>query len=121
MRPKTIADYIKSFPPLTQKKLREMIKLVRSAAPKADEGIKWSMPALSYKRILVMFAGFKNHIGFYPTPAAMEAFAKELKNYKTGRGSVQFPLEKPLPKTLIKKLTTLRVKQSIEEDGKWRS
>jgi uncharacterized protein YdhG (YjbR/CyaY superfamily) len=120
MKPKNISQYILSYPKKTQKKLREMLELVRSSAPKAEEGIKWAMPALSYKRILVMFAGFKHHIGFYPTALAMAAFAKELKKFKTGRGSVQFPLNKPLPKALIRKITTYRVKQVIEKDGKWR-
>jgi uncharacterized protein YdhG (YjbR/CyaY superfamily) len=118
---KTIAGYIKLRPPESQKKLREMLKLVKSATPKADEGIKWSMPALSYKRILVMFAGFKHHIGFYPTVAAMKPYLKDLEKFKTGKGSIQFPLNKPLPKALIKKITATRVKQAIEQDGKWRS
>ncbi len=120
-KPKTIGEYIKNYPAPEQKKLREMLKLTRQAAPKAEEGIKWSMPALSYKRILVMFAGFKHHIGFYPTAAAMEAFTKETSKFKTGRGSIQFPLSEPLPKALIKKITTFRVKQAIEKDGKWRT
>ena len=121
VKPKTIGEYIKNYPTPEQKKLREMLQLVRQAAPKAQEGIKWSMPSLSYKRILVMFAGFKHHIGFYPTAAAMKAFAKETSKFKTGRGSIQFPLDKPLPKALIKKITAYRVKQAIEKDGKWRT
>ena len=120
-KPKNITEYIKTYPPQTQKKLREMLAYVRLAAPKAEEGIKWSMPALSYKRILVMFAGFNHHIGFYPTASAMKAFTKDLSKYKTGRGSIQFPLDKPLPKSLILKITACRVKKSVEKDGKWRT
>jgi uncharacterized protein YdhG (YjbR/CyaY superfamily) len=79
------------------------------------------MPAYSYRRILVMFGGFKHHIGFFPTAAAMKAFAKDLSKFTTGRGSIQFPLEKPLPLALIHKLVAFRVRQSIEKDGKWRT
>ena len=121
MKPKSISQYIQTFPKDTQKKLREMLECVRGAAPKAEEGIKWSMPALFYKRILVMFAGFKHHIGFYPTASAMKAFTKNLTKFKTGRGSIQFPLDKPLPKTLIRKITAYRVKEVLQQDGKWRS
>ena len=79
------------------------------------------MPAYSYERILVTFAVFKNHIGFYPTPSAVEAFAKSLTKYKTATGSIQFPLDQPLPLSLITKITKFRVKQSVEEDIKWKS
>jgi uncharacterized protein YdhG (YjbR/CyaY superfamily) len=120
IKPKSIGEYIGNYPAKTQKKLREMLTLVKSRAPKAEEGIRWSMPALSYKRILVMFTAFKHHVGFYPTVAAMKPFLKDLEKFKTGKGSIQFPLDKPLPKTLIRKITARRVKQSIEQDGKWR-
>ena len=96
-------------------------KTIRAAAPGATEGLKWSMPAYSYQRILVTFAVFKNHIGFYPTPPAVEAFAKSLTKYKTAKGSIQFPLDQPLPLSLITKITKFRVKQSVEEDTKWKS
>jgi uncharacterized protein YdhG (YjbR/CyaY superfamily) len=79
------------------------------------------MPAFSYRRILVMFAAFKHHIGFYPTRSAMSAFAQELSKFTTGRGSIQFPLEKPLPIPLIRKITALRVRESLEKDGKWKT
>jgi uncharacterized protein YdhG (YjbR/CyaY superfamily) len=120
-KPKDVAEYISAAPTDAQKKLKEMRATIRAAAPGADESLKWSMPAYSYKRILVTFAAHKNHIGFYPTPSAIKAFAKELKNYQTAAGSVQFPLEKPLPITLIKKITAFRVKESLENDGKWRT
>jgi uncharacterized protein YdhG (YjbR/CyaY superfamily) len=86
-----------------QDKLRQLHECIRKAAPGATEGLKWSMPAYSYKRILVTFAVFKNHIGFYPTPSAIKTFAKELEKYKTAEGSVQFPLDKKLPLPLINK------------------
>ena len=120
-KPKTIADYIKAAPKEAQVKLKEMVKIIRSAAPKAEEGLKWSMPAFSFKRILVTFAAFKNHIGFYPAPSAVKAFKKELVKYKTAKGSIQFPLNKPLPASLVKKITAFRVKEAVEKDGKWRT
>jgi len=120
-RPKSIDDYIAAAPSKAQKKLREIRSCIRKAAPGAVEGLKWSMPSFSYKRILVMFALHKTHIGFYPTPSAVKAFEKELSKFAFGRGSVQFPLEKPLPLPLIRKITSFRVKESVEQDGKWRS
>ena len=120
-KPKDIDQYIAAAPTDAQKKLREMRKCIRDAAPGAVESLKWSMPAFSYKRILVTFAAFKHHIGFYPTPSALEAFADELSKYVTGPGSIQFPLDKPLPLSLIKKITAFRVKESLQQDKKWRT
>ena len=94
---------------------------IRASAPGAAEGLKWSMPAYSYRRILVTFAGFKHHIGFYPTPSAVKAFAKQLSGFKTAAGSIQFPLDKPLPLELIRKITAFRVRESVEEDKKWKT
>src|SRR5438128_1261033 len=92
---------------------------IRKSAPGAKESLKWGMPAFSYRRILVMFAAFKHHIGFYPTPSAVRAFANDLSKFATAKGSIQFPLEKPLPLALIRKITAFRVRESIEEDRKW--
>jgi len=120
-RPKTIDEYIQAAPKGVQKKLREMRACIRAAAPGAKEGLKWGMPAFSYRRILVTFAAFKNHIGFYPTSSAVTAFAKDLSKFSTARGSIQFPLEKPLPLSLVRRITAFRVKQSVEQDKKWRT
>jgi uncharacterized protein YdhG (YjbR/CyaY superfamily) len=120
-RPTSIAEYIDAAPKETQKKLRDLYSCIRKAAPGAKEGLKWGMPSFSYDRILVTFRAFKNHIGFYPTPAAVKAFEKELSGYKTASASIQFPLEKPLPLPLIRKITAFRVKDSVEKDGKWRT
>src|SRR5260370_35151473 len=79
------------------------------------------MPAFSYRRILVTFAAFQHHIGFYPTPSAVRAFANDLSKFATAKGSIQFPLEKPLPLPLIRKITAFRVRESIEADRKWRT
>ena len=120
-RPANVAEYINAAPKEARKKLREMRACIRQAAPGATESLKWSMPAFSYRRILVMFAGFKHHIGFYPTPSAVKAFAKELSKFATARGSIQFPLEKPLPLPLIRRITAFRVRESAEQDKKWRT
>src|SRR3990172_10967539 len=119
-KPKTISEYIEAAPKETRDKLREMCMCIREAAPGAKEGLKWGMPAFSYRRILVTFAVFKHHIGFYPTPSAVKAFAKNLSRFKTAKGSIQFPLEKPLPLPLIRKITAFRVRESNEKDRKWK-
>lgn len=120
IKPVTIEEYISAAPNDTREKLCEMYSCILAAAPGAKEGLKWGMPSFSYQRILVTFAVFKNHIGFYPTPSAIKAFEKNLSEYTTAKGSVQFPLEKPLPLSLIRKMTQFRVKQSIEKDSKWK-
>jgi uncharacterized protein YdhG (YjbR/CyaY superfamily) len=120
-RPKSITEYIDAAPKEAQKKLREMHAGIRKSAPGATESLKWEMPAFSYRRILVTFAAHKTHIGFYPTPSAVSAFAKELSKFVTAKGSIQFPLEKPLPLPLIRKITAFRVRESIEKDEKWKT
>jgi uncharacterized protein YdhG (YjbR/CyaY superfamily) len=120
-RPQTITEYIDAAPKETQKKLREMRACIRKSAPGAKEGLKWGMPAFSYRRILVTFAAHKTHIGFYPTPSAVSAFAKELSKFATAKGSIQFPLTKVLPLPLIRKITAFRVQESIEQDKKWKT
>jgi uncharacterized protein YdhG (YjbR/CyaY superfamily) len=119
--PKSVDEYIAAAPKVSQKKLREMRACVRAAAPGATEALKWGMPAFSYRRILVAFGWFRNHIGFYPTPSAVKAFADDLREFTTASASVQFPLGKPLPLSLIRKMTEFRVRESLEEDKKWRT
>lgn len=121
VRPESITEYINAAPKEAQKKLREIRACIRSAAPGARESLKWGMPGFSYDRILVTFAAFKNHIGFYPTPSAVKAFARELSRFDTAKASIKFPLDKPLPLTLIRKITAFRVRESIEDDKKWRT
>ncbi len=120
-KPTTITEYINAAPAPVRKKLRELRACIRKAAPGATEGLKWGMPAFSHRRILVTFAAFKNHIGFYPTPSAVRAFAEDLSGFATAKGSIQFPLEKPLPLRLIREITAFRVRESQEDDKKWRS
>jgi uncharacterized protein YdhG (YjbR/CyaY superfamily) len=121
IKPTSIEEYIDAAAPEVQKKLWQMHDCIRKAAPGATEGLKWSMPAYSYQKILVSFAVFKQHIGFYPMPSVIKTFAKELSKYKTAKGSVQFPLDKPLPLPLITKIVKFRVKESKEGSIKWRS
>jgi uncharacterized protein YdhG (YjbR/CyaY superfamily) len=120
-RPASITEYINAAPKEARRKLREMRACIRAVALGAEESLKWGMPAFSYRRILVAFAAFKHHIGFYPTPSAVRAFAKDLSKFATAKGSIQFPLEKPLPLPLIRKIAAFRVRESLEQDRKWRT
>ncbi|MDP4265278.1 MAG: DUF1801 domain-containing protein [Bacteroidota bacterium] len=121
IKPASIEEYIEAAPAETQEKLRQMHECILAAAPDAKESLKWSMPAYSYQKILVTFALFKHHIGFYPMPSAVKAFAGSLTKYKTAEGSIQFPLDKPLPLSLISKITKFRVRESKAGTIKWRS
>src|SRR5436190_17639678 len=121
LKPTTIEEYIYAAPETVQEKLLQLHECIRAGAPGATESLKWRMPAYSYQKILVTFAVFKNHIGFYPMPSAIEAFAKDLTKYKTAQGSIQFPLEQPLPLPLIRKIVLFRVKESNDDVIKWRS
>ena len=120
-KPKTVTEYIAASSKEARPRLRELRKCIRAAAPGAVENLKWGMPAYSYHRILVMFAGFKNHVSLFPTASAVRAFRKELGKRLTSTGTVQFPLDQPVPLALIRKITAFRVKESLEKDGKWRS
>jgi uncharacterized protein YdhG (YjbR/CyaY superfamily) len=118
-KPATIADYIEAAPKEAQKNLREIYAVLRKAAPKGTEGIKWGNPVFEENRILFAFAAYKSHLNFMPTPSALESFKKELAKYKTGKGSIQFPHDKPLPKALIRKIALVRVKELRDKDVKW--
>ena len=118
-KPATIAGYIASAPKVAQKHLRDLYQVLKSVAPEADEAIKWGMPVFEENRILFAFAAFKAHLGFMPTPSAMTPFAKELAKFKTGKGSIQFPYDKPLPRSLIRKIAGYRARQVRENDARW--
>lgn len=120
MKAKTVSEYIRQAPLKGRKYLKEMRKCIRAEAREATEDIKWGMPSVSFARILVIYGAFKNHIGFYPTTSAMKKFSKELTKYKRARGSVQFPYDKPLPISLIRKIVKFRVKESLTQDKKWK-
>lgn len=107
--PGTIDEYIALFPSNIQEILGRIRKIVHECAPEAGEAIKYRMPTFVLNGNLVHFAAFKNHIGFYPTPQGIEEFDRELSKYEQGRGSVQFPLDKPIPYDLIKRIVEFRV------------
>lgn len=104
-----IDEYILKFSPEVQEKLRMLRKVIKEAAPEAEEKISYQMPAFALHGNLVYFAVCKNHIGFYPTPSGIETFKNELSEYKSSKGAVQFPIEKPLPYELISKIVKFRV------------
>ena len=110
----TIAAYIATFPNDTQAILTTLRATIRAAAPDAQETISYQMPTFNLNGNLVHFAAFENHIGFYPTPSGMEAFKKELSSYKGAKGSVQFPLDQPMPLPLIRRIVEYRVKENSE-------
>lgn len=111
---KTVEEYIISFPADTRKKLEQIRKIIRKEAPDAEESISYGMPAYkTNKKYLVYFAGYSKHIGFYATRTGHSAFAEELSEYKQGKGSVQFPLDKPLPLDLIRQITRFRVQENL--------
>jgi uncharacterized protein YdhG (YjbR/CyaY superfamily) len=112
---KNVDDYIKQFPENVQASLQKLRNTIKIAAPKADEVISYMMPAYKYNGILVYFAGYKNHIGFYAAPTGHKTFKKDLAIYKSGKGSVQFPLDKPLPLLLISKIVKYRVAENLEK------
>jgi uncharacterized protein YdhG (YjbR/CyaY superfamily) len=114
-KPKNIDEYIIGFPEEIQKILKEIRSTIKKAAPEAEEKISYGMPAFMLNGILVYFAAFKNHIGFYALPSGNEAFKKEISAYKTGKGSIRFPLDKPLPLDLITKIVKFRIKENSEK------
>jgi uncharacterized protein YdhG (YjbR/CyaY superfamily) len=111
----TIDTYIASFPKDVQAILQTLRKTIRASAPQAKECIKYGIPTFTLHGNLVHFGGYKHHIGFYLAPSGIEAFKKELSVYKTAKGSIQFPLDKPLPLALIKKIVALRVRENTEK------
>ena len=112
----TIDEYIDEFPPETQKVLAQMRQLIHATAPDATETISYAIPTFDLNgKHLVHFAGFQHHIGFYPVPSGMEAFKEELSSYKQGKGSVQFPLDQPLPTDLIRRIVEFRVAENMRK------
>jgi uncharacterized protein YdhG (YjbR/CyaY superfamily) len=115
----TVDDYIKMFPANVQIILKRLRALIKEKAPEADESIAYLMPAYKTNgRPLVYFEGFKNHIGFYATPSGHSEFAVELSKYKQGKGSVQFPLDQPIPYDLIGLIVEFRVQENLTKHKK---
>jgi uncharacterized protein YdhG (YjbR/CyaY superfamily) len=110
--PTTIDDYIAGFPLEVRRVLMRIREAIRRAAPDAEEAIKYRMPTFVLNGNLVHFAAFKDHIGFYPTPSGIERFRDELSPYKHAKGSVQFPLDKPMPLDLIEEIAEFRAKEA---------
>lgn len=118
-KPKTIEEYWQSAPEHAQEKLQEIHALLKSIAPNAAEELKWGQPVLIEKRILFSYAAFKNYLRFMPTGPSLEPFRSELSSYKTGKDTIQFSYDEPLPKDLIKKIARYRYKDVMEHDAKW--
>lgn len=114
-KPTSIDEYIAGFPADVQKKLWQLLEVIKKSAPGAEEVISYGMPMLRLQGRLLYFAAFKKHIGFYPMASGITAFKSKLKGYKWARGSVQFPLDKPVPVSLVSQIVKFRVKENIEK------
>lgn len=110
----SIDEYIAAFPADVQERLRQMRAVIREAAPEAQEKISYQMPTFFLQGNLVHFAAFKNHIGFYPAPRGIEAFKDELAAYEGAKGSIRFPLDRPLPLNLIRRIVQFRVADQLQ-------
>ena len=110
---RTIDEYIIKFPPNVQNILQKIRQLIKDLAPKAKETISYQIPTFKLNGNLVHFAAYKNHIGFYPTPSAIKEFKNELSIYKLGKGTIQFPINQPIPYDLIKKIVKFRINENL--------
>jgi len=115
----TVSDYIDAAPPVARKHLREIRTILKSVAPKAKEALKWGNPVLEEERILFAYSAHKSHLNFMPTRTSLAPFKKELAEYTTGKDTIQFPYDKPLPKTLIRKIAMYRAKDVRENGALW--
>ena len=116
--PKSIDEYIVRFPASIQKILQQIRETIHQAAPDAKEVISYKMPAFKQNGILVYFAAYKKHVGFYPTGIGIEAFKSEFENYKWSKGAVQFPIDQEIPLNLIARITKFKVKGDLEKYSK---
>lgn len=115
--PTTIDEYIAGFPDDVREILRQIRATIREEAPDAEEAIKYQLPTFVLHGNLVHFGAFKNHIGFYSTPSGHQEFQEELSAYKGAKGSVQFPLDQPMPLDLIRRIVRFRVRENLEKAG----
>ncbi len=111
----SIDEYIAAFPEETQKILKEIRAVIKAAAPDAEEKISYQMPTFYLHGNLIHFAAFKNHIGIYPTPSGTEAFKKDIAKYKAAKGSIQLPLDAPMPLQLISRIVKFRVAENTKK------
>ena len=109
---KTVDAYLSTFPAPTRRILQEVRQTIKKAAPQAEEVISYNMPAFKLHGVLVYYAAYQKHIGFYPTPSAIKAFEKELAQYQSSKGAVQFPIDQPMPVELITKIVQFRVSEN---------
>ena len=109
-----IDEYIAGFPPQVQEILQKIRQTIHEAAPEAQETINYAIPTFTLKGNLVHFAAFEKHIGFYPTPSGIERFKEELSAYESAKGSVQFPLDRPIPYDLISTIVKFRVQENLQ-------
>jgi uncharacterized protein YdhG (YjbR/CyaY superfamily) len=107
--------YVEQFPTATQKQLNKLRNIIKSTAPAAEEMISYKMPAYKLHGMLVYFAGYKAHVGFYPTPSGIKNFLPKLKGYKCSKAAVQFPIDQPLPQSLIKEIVAFRIKENASK------
>ena len=112
-----IDEYIQQFPDSVQTILQKLRISIKKTAPKAEEVISYQMPAFKYHGMLVYFAGYKNHIGFYPTSSPMKVFKDRLTGYKTSKGAIQFPINEAIPLTLVKDIVKFRIKENLEKEN----
>ena len=119
IKPKTVDEYIATAPEQAQEKLHELRTLLKEVAPNATEAIKWGQPVLEEKRILFSYSSYKDHLNFMPTRSGLAPFEKELAVYKTGRDTIQFPYDKPLPRELIRKIANRRRIDVLERGATW--
>ena len=118
-KPTTVDEYILAAPEEAQEKLRQIRTILKAVAPKAKEHLKWGTPVFEENRILFAYAAYKKHLNFMPTHRALGPFKNELADYTTGKDTIQFPYDKPLPKTLIRKIATFRATDVRENDARW--
>jgi len=114
----TIDEYIATFPKQIQHILQELRRVIRESAPQAKEAISYQIPTFKLNGNLVHFAAFKDHIGFFPTSSGVAAFRKELSEYETSTGTIRFPLDKPMPFDLIRKIVKYRVSENLQQRAK---
>lgn len=114
---RTIDEYVRGLPPKTRRVLQELRATIRAAAPGAEETMNYAIPTFKLNGNLVHFAAFESHVGFYPTPSGITAFKKELAKYKSSKGSVQFPLDQPMPLQLVSRIVKFRVAEQLKKSA----
>src|SRR4051794_7148712 len=117
MKFKIVDEYISTFPASTRKILQEVRKTIHAAAPQVEDVISYNMPAVKFKGVLVYYAAYEKHIGFYPTASGIETFKNQLNDYKFSKGAIQFPIDEPMPLDLITKIVKFRLKEVQEKEN----